>query len=58
VGLITCWAFYGIIQKHEQLNLAVSPDIIQTAWIGFALVAVAVLYQVYRNAQSKNLKMA
>jgi hypothetical protein len=54
VGLVTIWAFYGIILKHQSLNLEVSSDIIFTAWIGLALVAIIVLYQFYQNTQSTN----
>jgi len=52
VGLVSVWAFYGIILKHRQLDMASSPDISITAWIGIALVALAVLFQLYRNSQN------
>ncbi|WP_161890749.1 hypothetical protein [Pontibacter russatus] len=51
VGLVTVWAFYGIILKHRQLDMASSPDISATAWTGIVLVALAVLFQLYRNSQ-------
>jgi hypothetical protein len=54
VGLVTIWAFYGIILKHKALGLASGSDIITTAWLCLALVALAVLFIVYRNmSQSK-----
>lgn len=49
VGLVTIWAFYGIILKHKELKLTSSPDIITTAWLCLALVALLVLFIVYRN---------
>ena len=52
MGLVTIWAFYGIILKHQPLNLASSPDIITTAWIGLGIVALIVILQFYRNAQA------
>lgn len=50
VGLVTLWAFYGIVLKHRQLEVASSPGIIILAWISMVLVAVAVVFQFYRNA--------
>ncbi|MDX5423066.1 MAG: hypothetical protein LPK07_01130 [Hymenobacteraceae bacterium] len=50
VGLVTVWAFYGIIRKHQQLDLAVSPEIIIFTWLGLALVVLAIVYQFYKNA--------
>lgn len=49
VGLVTIWAFYGIILKHQDLNLPESPDIMTTAWVCLGLVALLVLFIVYRN---------
>ncbi|RAU84339.1 hypothetical protein [Pontibacter arcticus] len=51
VGLVTVWAFYGIVLKHQELNVAASPSITTTAWAGLVLVALAVLYQFYRNSK-------
>jgi hypothetical protein len=49
VGLVTVWAFYGIIQKHQQLDHVTSSEIITTSWVGLALVVLVVLYRFYRN---------
>lgn len=54
VGLVTVWAFYGIILKHQSLNLAAGSGIITAAWLGLGLVALAVAYQFYRNRQLIN----
>jgi hypothetical protein len=51
VGLVTVWAFYGIVLKHRELQLESSPDVIATAWAGGILVVLAVVFQVYRNMQ-------
>lgn len=57
VGLVTIWAFYGIILKQRQLDLPSSPELITTAWIGIVIVAVAVIIILYRNAlTTKNLQ--
>ncbi|MFD3001959.1 hypothetical protein ACFS7Z_16420 [Pontibacter toksunensis] len=53
VGLVTLWAFYGIVLKHRQLGMAASPGIITVAWVGLVLVAVAVIFRFYRNAQMR-----
>ncbi|QNF34775.1 hypothetical protein HUW51_19340 [Adhaeribacter swui] len=53
IGLVTIWAFYGIIRKHQELNLADSPQIIASAWIGFGFLTVLVLLQLYRNSHVK-----
>ena len=59
VGVVTIWAFYGIILKHQALSLASSQDIITTAWLCLALVVLAVLFIVYRNiSQSKKVLSA
>ncbi|NDK55585.1 hypothetical protein [Pontibacter fetidus] len=50
VGLVTTWAFYGIILKHQALNLPASMNIIATAWAGLIIVALAVLFVFYQNA--------
>lgn len=43
VGLVGIWALYGIILKHRELNVAESPQIITTAWICFAVIALIVV---------------
>lgn len=49
VGLVTMWAFYGIVLKHREEVHVSGPDIISTAWIGIAIVALAVIFTIYRN---------
>lgn len=51
VGLVTVWALYGIVLKHQQIDVAASHAIIAASWIGMAVVALAVVYQFYRNVQ-------
>lgn len=55
VGLVTVWALYGIVLKHQQLDLASSPAIIATSWTGLAVMALAVAFQFYRNMQVADL---
>ncbi|OKL40493.1 hypothetical protein [Pontibacter flavimaris] len=50
VGLVTLWAFYGIILKQREQYPGSYPEIITTTWIGMALVAAAVLVILYRNS--------
>ncbi|WP_345156492.1 hypothetical protein [Pontibacter saemangeumensis] len=56
VGLVTVWAFYGIVLKHQQTDFTGSPAIRTSAWIGLLLVALVVLLQLYRNAQTKTIR--
>jgi hypothetical protein len=49
VGLVGMWALYGIILKHQQLNMAESPQIMTTAWVCLAVVALVVMLVFYRN---------
>jgi hypothetical protein len=49
IGLVGIWALYGIILKHRELGIAESPQIITTAWVCLAVVAVVVLWVFYRN---------
>lgn len=51
VGLVTVWAFYGIILKHQQLGLQSSAGIITVAWVGLILVALMVVYTFLRQSQ-------
>ncbi|MFD2245318.1 hypothetical protein [Pontibacter ruber] len=50
VGLVGMWALYGIVLKHRALDLEESSQIITSAWIGFAVVALVVAVVFYRNA--------
>lgn len=52
VGLVTLWAFYGIILKQRELYPGSYPEIVTTSWVGMALVAAAVLVMLYRNSQA------
>ncbi len=47
VGLVTVWAFYGIVLKHQQLGAASGTNIPTAAWIGLVLVALAAVYISY-----------
>jgi hypothetical protein len=47
VGLVSAWAFYGIVLKHQQL--AAGSGILLMAWIGMATVLLAASFQAYRN---------
>lgn len=49
VGLVGVWALYGIILKHRELNLDVSPMIRIAAWVCLGLVALAVLGAFYKS---------
>jgi hypothetical protein len=57
VGLVTIWAFYGIILKHQALQLPESIPIINTAWTGLFIVALAVLFVFYQNAVTPARKL-
>ncbi len=53
-GLVGVWALYGIILKHRDINVEASPQIITTAWICLAVVALAVIVAFYRNSKNQN----
>jgi hypothetical protein len=57
VGLVTIWAFYGIILKHQDLQLPESIHIISAAWTGLFLVALTVLFVFYQNAVTPARKL-
>ncbi|MBF8963909.1 hypothetical protein I0P70_11675 [Pontibacter sp. FD36] len=52
VGLVGIWALYGIILKHRELNAAESPQIITTAWISLAVVALVVVLVFFRYGKA------
>lgn len=52
VGLVGIWALYGIILKHRELGIAESPQIITTAWICLAVVALVVGLVLFRYRQT------
>ncbi|ARS34629.1 hypothetical protein [Pontibacter actiniarum] len=58
VGLVGVWALYGIILKHRDLNAEASSQIITTAWIGLAVVALAAILIFFRNASSSRQSVA
>jgi hypothetical protein len=49
VGLVGIWALYGIILKHQEIDVAASPQLIIAAWIGVGVLVIMVLYSLYRN---------
>ncbi|WP_299986448.1 hypothetical protein [uncultured Pontibacter sp.] len=52
VGLVGIWALYGIILKHRELSAAESPQIITTAWISLAVVALVVVLVFFRYGKA------
>src|SRR5690606_10764030 len=58
VGVVGVWALYGIVLKHQELGLEVSPQIISTAWVCLAVVALVTLWVFFRNLQSQNRRPA
>ncbi|MBC5772733.1 hypothetical protein H8S95_01545 [Pontibacter sp. KCTC 32443] len=56
VGLVTIWAFYGIVLKNQQLNEVSGSEIISSAWIGLTMVALAVGFILYQNARKRTMQ--
>lgn len=52
VGLVGVWALYGITLKHSELGAPESPQLITTAWICLAVVALVVLLVFIRYARA------
>jgi hypothetical protein len=52
VGLVGIWALYGIILKHQRLDVVESPQIITTAWVGMAVVALVVGLVFFRYSKA------
>lgn len=48
-GLVIIWALYGIILKRQSVNALRYESIINTAWIGIAIVGMACLLQLIFN---------
>ena len=48
-GLVIVWALYGIITKRQATGATEYVEIIQTAWIGLALVSFICVVQLFRN---------
>jgi hypothetical protein len=55
VGMVTIWALYGIVLKHLPDASALSQSIIATCWVGIIIMAMVVIYQIYRNNQLRVL---
>ncbi|WP_018479332.1 hypothetical protein [Pontibacter roseus] len=58
IGLVGVWALYGIILKHRQLDLEESPQIITTAWVCLAVVALTAIVSFFRNAERRQRTLA
>jgi hypothetical protein len=54
VGLVGIWAIYGIILKHQALNLPESPQIITVAWVCLTAVSLVVLWAFYKMMKSQH----
>lgn len=52
-GLVVIWALYGIILKHQAVNIEAYQLIMMAAWIGIAVTAIACLIQFALNARYK-----
>ena len=52
-GLVMIWGFYGIILKRRSINPQLFSDLIVTAWIGIAIIAVSCIIQLLLNITSK-----
>ncbi|MBC7949596.1 MAG: hypothetical protein H7Y42_17045 [Chitinophagaceae bacterium] len=55
-GLVVMWALYGIIVKRESIDSSEYSAIIQTAWIGIAVVGIVSLIQLVNNVSRKRVK--
>lgn len=49
VGLIFMWAFYGILYKRTSINAELYSSVIAAAWLGIALLGLAILLNVIRH---------
>ena len=56
-GVVVIWALYGIIIKLEAINAVLYSEIIQTTWIGMALVSFTCVIQLFRNVLSRPPQM-
>ncbi|MEJ8803299.1 hypothetical protein [Pontibacter sp. H249] len=52
IGLVGIWALYGIILKHREIRVEESPQIITTAWVGLAVLALVVVLVFIRYGKS------
>ena len=51
-GLIILWVFYGIILRLEVIGANRYADVIQTIWIGMAVISFTSVIQLFRNVLS------
>ncbi len=52
-GLVIIWGLWGIILKRKPINPGLYADLILTAWIGMAIIALACIIQFILNISSK-----
>ena len=52
-GLVIIWGLYGIILKRKSINPNLYADLILTAWIGMAIIAVSCIIQFILNISAK-----
>ena len=52
-GLVIVWGLWGIILKRKPINPDLYADLILTAWIGMAIIALACIIQFILNITSK-----
>ena len=51
-GLVILWVLYGIILRLEGIGARHYADVIQTAWIGMAVISFTSVIQLFRNVLS------
>ena len=52
-GMAVVWAFYGIAQKRRQENVDDHAILVQTAWMGIAIVGFILVVQLITNASRR-----
>jgi hypothetical protein len=52
-GLVIIWALYGIVLKRQSINANTYSSVIETAWIGLAIVAISCIIQFILNITAK-----
>lgn len=50
IGLVGMWALYGIVLKHRDMDAQASPQIILTAWVCLAVLALATIVVIIKSA--------
>jgi hypothetical protein len=53
-GLVVIWALYGIILKRRSIDASMYHELISTAWIGSAIIAISCVFQFIWNATAKD----